>query len=122
MIEESLRKQLEEKEGIQTKLEKEIVSLRRKLQKENIKIIFDKSTEVLNQIINSQRPNDDKSELGYSKEDEKYKIGTWTSRKHEARSSFSKDGSEASRHKHVQSKENIRRTKQGGHQGVGPTP
>ena len=37
MIEESLRKQLEEKEEIQVELEKEIVVLRRKLQKENIK-------------------------------------------------------------------------------------
>ena len=44
MIEESLRKQLEEKEGIQIELEKEIVSLRRKLQKENIKQNFDKRT------------------------------------------------------------------------------
>ena len=44
MIEESLSKQIEEKEGIQVELEKEIVSLRKKLQKENIKQNFDKST------------------------------------------------------------------------------
>ena len=44
MIEESLRKQLEEKEEIQVELEKEIVVLKRKLQKENIKQNFDKST------------------------------------------------------------------------------
>ena len=44
MIEGSLRKQLEEKEGIQMELEKEIVSLRKKLQKESIKQNFDKST------------------------------------------------------------------------------
>ena len=37
MIEESLRKQLEEKEERQVELENEIVVLRRKLQKENIK-------------------------------------------------------------------------------------
>ena len=37
MIEESLREQLEEKERIQVELENEIVSLRRKLQRENVK-------------------------------------------------------------------------------------
>jgi predicted nucleic acid-binding Zn-ribbon protein len=37
MIEKSLREQVEEKESIQTELENEIVSLRRKLQRENIK-------------------------------------------------------------------------------------
>ena len=66
MIEESLRKQLKEKEGIQIELEKEIVSLRRKLQKESIKQKFDKSTEILDQIINNQRPIHDKSGLGYN--------------------------------------------------------
>ena len=69
MIEESLRKQLEEKEEIQVELEKEIVVLRRKLQKENIKQNFDKSTEILNQIINSQRPIHDKIGLGYNQKD-----------------------------------------------------
>ena len=44
MIEELPRKHIEEKEEIQVELEKEIVSLRRKLQKENIKQNFDKST------------------------------------------------------------------------------
>ena len=53
MIEESLRKKLEDKEGIQVELEKEIVSLRRKLQKENIKQNFNKSTKILNHIIDS---------------------------------------------------------------------
>jgi hypothetical protein len=85
------------------------VSLIKKLQKENIKQNFDKIIDILNQIINNQRPIHDKLGLGYNKEDQKYKVGTWTSRKHEASSSFSKDGSEAARHKHVQSKETIRR-------------
>ena len=44
MIEESLREQLKEKEMIQVELENEIVSLRRKLQRENFKQNFDKST------------------------------------------------------------------------------
>ena len=122
MIEETLRKQIEEKEGIQVELEKEIVSLRRKLKKENIKQNLDKSIEILNQIINRQRPIHDKSGLGHSKKDEKYKVGTRTSRKHEASSSFSKDGSEVIRHDNVRSMETIRRMEQGGHQGGGPTP
>ena len=66
VIEESLRKQLEEKEEIQEELEKEIVVLRRKLQKENIKQNFNKSIEILNQIIDSQRPIHDKTRLGYN--------------------------------------------------------
>ena len=110
VIEESLRKQLEEKEEIQEELEKEIVMLKRKLQKETIKQSFNKSTKILNQIIDSQRPIHDKSGLGYSKEDEKYEIGTWNSKKHEESTSFSKDESEATRHEHVQRKEALRRT------------
>ena len=35
IIEESLREQLKEKEGMQVEVEKEIVSLRRKLQREH---------------------------------------------------------------------------------------
>ena len=46
-------------------LENEIVSLRRKLQRKIIKQNYDKSTEILNQIIRSQRPIHDKSGLGY---------------------------------------------------------
>lgn len=92
------------------------------MNKENIKQKYDKRTETLNQIINNQRPIDDKSRLGYCKEDEKYKIGTWNSKKHEASNSFSKDESEVARHEYVQRKETIRRIEQEGHQGVGPTP
>ena len=70
MIEESLRKQLEEKEEIQVELEKEIVVLRRRLQIENTKQNFNKSIEILNQIIDSQRPIHDKSGLGYNQRNE----------------------------------------------------
>ena len=44
VIEESLRKQLEENEEIQAELEKDIVVLRRKLHKVNTKQNFNKST------------------------------------------------------------------------------
>lgn len=47
-------------------MEKEIVLLRRKFQKENIKHNFDKRTKILNQIINNQRPIHVKSRLGYN--------------------------------------------------------
>ena len=70
VIEESLRKQLEENEEIQEEFEKEIVVLRRKLQKENIKQNFNKSTKILNQIIDSQRPIHDKTGLGYNQKDD----------------------------------------------------
>jgi uncharacterized membrane-anchored protein YhcB (DUF1043 family) len=64
VIEESLRKQLEEKEEIQVELEKEIVVLRKTLQKESTKQNFNKSTEMLNQIIDNQRSINDKIGLG----------------------------------------------------------
>ena len=66
MIEETLRKQLEEKEKIQVELENEIVSLRGKLQSKDIKQNFDNSTKMLDQIISSQRLVYDKSSLGYN--------------------------------------------------------
>ena len=40
--------------------------LKRKLQKETIKQNFDKSTKILNEIIDSQRPIHDKTGLGYN--------------------------------------------------------
>ena len=69
MIEETLTKKLEEKERIQVELENEIVSLRGKLQRKDIKQNFDKSIEILNQIISSQRSVYDKSRLGYNQKD-----------------------------------------------------
>ena len=69
--EESLREQLEEKEEIQEELEREIVSLRKNLEKENIKQKYDKRIETLNQIINNQRPIHDKSGLGYNQRNPK---------------------------------------------------
>ena len=66
MIEETLRKQLEEKEKIQVELENEIVSLRGKLQSKDIKQNFDNSTKILDQIISSQRSVYDKSGMGYN--------------------------------------------------------
>ena len=66
MIEETLRKQLKEKEKIQVELENEIVSLREKLQSKDIKQNFDNNTKILDQIISSQRSVYDKSGMGYN--------------------------------------------------------
>jgi hypothetical protein len=62
-IEEILRSQLEEKEKMIGSLEAEIVSLRKDLQKKDMQ---QKSTRILDQIINSQRPSNDRSRLGYN--------------------------------------------------------
>jgi hypothetical protein len=60
-IEEILRSQLEEKEKTTGSLEAEIVSLKKCLQKKDMQ---QKSTIILDQIISSERPSDDKSRLG----------------------------------------------------------
>jgi hypothetical protein len=61
-IEEALKEQLEERDRIIENLEAEIVTLRKDLQKKNMQ----NSSKVLNDIIISQRPNHDKSRLGYN--------------------------------------------------------
>ena len=61
-IEEELKEQLEEKDKIIGNLEAEIVTLRKDLQKKNMQ----NNSKVLNDIINSQRHNHDKSGLGYN--------------------------------------------------------
>ena len=58
-------------ERIQVELENEIVSLRGKLQSNDIKQKFDNSTKKLNQIISSQRSVYDKSRLGYNQNNTK---------------------------------------------------
>ena len=66
MIEETLRKLLEEKEKIHLELKNEIVSLRGKLQRKDIKQNFDNRTKILDQIISTQRLVYDKLELAYN--------------------------------------------------------
>jgi hypothetical protein len=53
---------LEEKDRIIGSLEAEIVTLRKDLQKKNMQ----NNSKVLDDIINGQRPNHDRSELGYN--------------------------------------------------------
>ena len=103
-------------------MEMEVVELRKKVEKYGAHVKFNNSSFILDEILECQRSPCDQSGLGYNKEDENHKIGTWNSKKHEASTSFSKDESEVARHEHVQRKETMRRSEQEGHQGVGPTP
>jgi chromosome segregation ATPase len=61
-IKEELKEQLEERDRIIGNLEAEIVTLRKDLQKKNMQ----NNSKVLDDIISSQRPNHDKSGLGYN--------------------------------------------------------
>ena len=62
IIEETLKEQLEEKDRIIGNLEADIVTLRKDIQKKNIK----NNSKVLDDIIISQKPYHDKSGLGYN--------------------------------------------------------
>jgi hypothetical protein len=61
-IEEGLKEQIEERDGIIENLEAEIVTLRKNIQKKNMQ----NNSKFLNDIIKSQRPNHEKSGLGYN--------------------------------------------------------
>ena len=76
----SLREQLEEKEETQEKLEREIVSLKRNLEKENIKRKYDKSIEILNQIINNQDQLMTNQDLDTARKMRSIKLGHGTPR------------------------------------------
>ena len=60
----------------------EAVELRKRGEKSVAHEKFNNSAFILDEILERQRPPCDKSGLGYNKEDEKQKVGTWTSRKH----------------------------------------
>jgi hypothetical protein len=62
IIEEALKEQLEGRDKINGNLEAEIVTLRKDFEKKNMQ----KNSKVLNDIISSQKPHYDKSELGYN--------------------------------------------------------
>jgi chromosome segregation ATPase len=64
-IEEILKNQINEKEESCHKLESEVVDLRNKVEKSNK---FLNSSQILNEILESQRSTNDKSGLGYKKE------------------------------------------------------
>jgi vacuolar-type H+-ATPase subunit H len=62
IIEETLKEQLEEKDKIIGNLEAKIVTLRKDIQKKNMRNI----PKVLDNIINSKKSHHDKSGLGYN--------------------------------------------------------
>ena len=62
IIEESLKEQLEGRDRIIGNLKAEIVTLRKDLEKKNMQ----NNSKFLNDIINSQRPNHDKSGPRYN--------------------------------------------------------
>jgi hypothetical protein len=65
-----LRAQLKEKEDGCNNLESEIVYLRKKLEKSNTNMKFEKSSTTLDEIQNCQRSPLDKTNLGYSEKNE----------------------------------------------------
>jgi hypothetical protein len=62
IIEEALKEQLEERDRIIGNLEAEIVTLRKDIQNKNTQ----NNSKVLDDIISSQKPHQDKSGLGYN--------------------------------------------------------
>jgi hypothetical protein len=85
-VEELLRDQINEKEESCHKLEAEVVGIRKKVEKSNK---FLNNSQILNEILESQRSPNDKSGLGYK--GEATYVEASTSKKHEAIPSFSKD-------------------------------
>ena len=65
VIEETLKRQLEEKKKITHNLEAEIVSLRKELQNKDIQFFFGNTTNILDEIIYNKKPFYEKLGLGY---------------------------------------------------------
>jgi hypothetical protein len=110
-VEELLKNQINEKEESCDKLEVEVVDLRKKLEKSNK---FLNSSQILNEILESQRSPYDKLGLGHKEEATHAEEST--SKKHEV--SPSKKENNVAEQPSIQGKENFKRTKQGRHQEV----
>jgi hypothetical protein len=108
-VEELLKNQINEKEESCDKLEAEVVDLRKKVEKSNK---FLNSSQILDEILESQRSPCDKSGLGYK--EEATHVEASTSKKHEVSPSKKEDNVE--KQPSTQGKENFKRTKQGRHQ------
>jgi hypothetical protein len=110
-VEELLKNQINEKEDSCHKLEAKVVDLRKKVEKSNK---FFNRSQILNEILESQRSPYDRSGLGYK--GESIHAEESTSKKHEV--STPKDEDKPS----TQGKESFKRTKQGRHQEAILTP
>jgi hypothetical protein len=108
-IEELLKNQINEKEQSCFKLEDEIVDLRKKVEKSNK---FLNSSQILDEILESQRSPCDRSGLGYKEEDTHAKANT--SKKNEVSPSNKEDI--FAKQPYTQGKENVKRKKQARHQ------
>jgi hypothetical protein len=97
-----LKNQINEKEESCHKLEAEVVDIRKKVEKSNK---FLNSSQILNEILESQRSPNDKSGLGYKKE--ATHVESSTSKKHEASPSKNEDNVS------TQHKQSFKITKQG---------
>jgi hypothetical protein len=121
-----LKNQVNEKEESCHKLEAEVVDLRKKVEKSNK---FLNSSQILNEILESQRSPNDKSGLGYKGEATHAEAST--SNKHEVNPSLSKDEDNVAKQPSTQgrkiskeqSKEDIKKPslhlKEDGHQRKG---
>ena len=105
-----MKNQINEKEESCDKLEDEFVDLRKKVEKSNK---FLNSSQILDEILESQRSPNDKSGLGYK---EATHVESSTSKNIEVSPSFSKDGNNVAKKPSTQSKETFKRTKKGIHQ------
>jgi predicted RNase H-like nuclease (RuvC/YqgF family) len=113
-IEELLKNQVNEKEESCHKLDVQVGDVRKKVEKSKNHINFMNNSKILDEILDSQRSPNDKSDLGYNKE--AIHIEASTSKKHEVSSPFSKGGSNVACQPSTQSKETFKRTKKGRHQ------
>jgi hypothetical protein len=104
-----LKNQINEKEESCHKLEVEVVDIRKKVEKSNT---FLNRSQILSEILESQRSPNDKSDLGYNKEARHVEASA--SKKHEV--SPSKDEDKVANQPSTQGKENLKRTKEGRHQ------
>jgi hypothetical protein len=64
-----VRNQLDKKEESYHELEEEVVNLRKKVENSNTQIKFLNNSMTLDEILDSQRSPNDKSSLGYNKEE-----------------------------------------------------
>jgi hypothetical protein len=110
-VEELLRNQINENEEACHKLEAEVVDLRKKVEKSNK---FLNSSQILNEILESQRSPNDKLGLGYKRE--ATHVEASTSKKNEVSPSLSKDADNVARQPSTHGNESFKRTKKGRHQ------
>jgi hypothetical protein len=106
-----LKNKTSEKEESCYKLDVEVVDLIKKVEKSNK---FLNSSQILNEILESQRSPNDKSGLGYKRE--ATHVEARTSKKHEISPSLSKDEDNVASQPSTQGKESFKRKKKGIHQ------